>query len=390
MIPRKRFLLYSQHLSGTGHFVRTFEIARALAEVHEVYLVDGGRPIPREWTAVPLTLIALPRIYRSAGTIVTVDSQRPVTEIMDERRASLLAAVAGIRPDILLIEHFPFSKAVLYPEIIPVIEHARKVNSQVRVVCSLRDFLPRTREEPCQEQHRESVLRTLGRYFDGILVHADPAVVQFVNHVPWANEIALPIHYTGYVSEKPRNRPHAAGEPRVFDTGKQGTVIVSAGGRGSLSLISQCIAAWRRPELQSLTGHRRLIVFAPLFATPAQWHQLRHQTGGDGIEFRDFSTHFMDWLHSAELSISQAGYNTCTNILETRTRAILIPDPDMSDQGPRAQRLAALGLAATLDFNNLTVDQLARTIQALLSRPAPEHAIDLNGAPMTRQILEAL
>jgi len=42
-----RVLLYTQHLSGTGHFVRIFEIARALAERYEVYLIDGGRLIPR-------------------------------------------------------------------------------------------------------------------------------------------------------------------------------------------------------------------------------------------------------------------------------------------------------------------------------------------------------
>ena len=78
MSRRRRFLLYAQHLSGVGHFVRTFEIARGLsaksrsrlpggtafaealdpgcqvepADVpaagrHEVYLVDGGRPVPR-------------------------------------------------------------------------------------------------------------------------------------------------------------------------------------------------------------------------------------------------------------------------------------------------------------------------------------------------------
>jgi predicted glycosyltransferase len=47
LAARLSIMLYSQALSGVGHYVRSFEIARALSQRHEVQLVDGGRRVPR-------------------------------------------------------------------------------------------------------------------------------------------------------------------------------------------------------------------------------------------------------------------------------------------------------------------------------------------------------
>jgi predicted glycosyltransferase len=105
---RARVLLYCQHLSGAGHFVRTFEIARALAERHDVHMVDGGFPVPRPAAAV--ALIAIPRLYRHGDTLTSYSLQQqatPLLHIMRERSWQLRQAVAHIQPDALLVEHFP-------------------------------------------------------------------------------------------------------------------------------------------------------------------------------------------------------------------------------------------------------------------------------------------
>ena len=98
MADRKRFFLYSQHLAGTGHFVRSFELAAALAERHDIFLVDGGRPIPRRAVAVPLTIVPLPAIYRSAEGIVPVDHSWQIDEVMQQRQTDLLRAIDRIQP----------------------------------------------------------------------------------------------------------------------------------------------------------------------------------------------------------------------------------------------------------------------------------------------------
>ena len=100
MTRGKRFFLYCQHLAGTGHFVRTHEIALALAERHEVFLVDGGRPIPRLSSADRLTLVPLPRIYRGEQSIAPLESARRLDDVMHQRRQDLLQAIERIGPDV--------------------------------------------------------------------------------------------------------------------------------------------------------------------------------------------------------------------------------------------------------------------------------------------------
>ncbi len=60
-------------------------------------------------------------------------------------------------------------------------------------------------------------------------------------------------------------------------------------------------------------------------------------------------------LKGAELSISQAGYNTVCDILQAQCRSILVPFTagGETEQSVRAARLEALGLAIALPENGL-------------------------------------
>ena len=95
-------------------------------------------------------------------------------------------------------------------------------------------------------------------------------------------------------------------------------------------------------------------------------------------------------MQMADLSISRAGYNTCMNILETCTRAILIPGALVSDQEFRAHRLSKLGLADTISPKKLTTNKLAKAIVNALSSAPPVHNIALNGAATTRDLIRAI
>ena len=143
-----RILLYGQSLSGTGHFVRIYEIAGALAARHQVHLIDGGRPVPRPRPAHPFALVDVPRICRRNRQIVPVEPGPTIDAVMAERRRLLFAALEQIRPDVVVVEHFPFSKWGLRDEIVPLIERARAVAPGVRVLASVRDIPPGTGDDP--------------------------------------------------------------------------------------------------------------------------------------------------------------------------------------------------------------------------------------------------
>ena len=371
---RLKVVLYGQSLSGTGHFVRIYELARALAVRHEVHLVDGGRAVPRPRPAHPFAILPVPRIRRMGREIVPVDPTARLDAVMSQRRRIIFTALEQIRPDAVVIEHFPFSKWGLRDEIVSLVQQARAVRPSVRVLASLRDIPPGTGDDPHSAAYRDCVVRTVDAWFDGVLVHTDPALVSLREQIPWVEHITKPVACTGYVSEKLAGRP-ARGH---------GSVIVSTGGADLPALVRCSVEAWQRLRAQGATGDRRLVVFLPPFSQAARVPPSEDPS----IRFEPFTTDFLSWMAGADLSVSQAGYNTCTNILELRTRAIVVPNAAMSDQVPRAQRLAARGLASAIASTDLTAERLASVmLETLASRPST-HDVDLHGADTTRALIE--
>jgi predicted glycosyltransferase len=167
-------------------------------------------------------------------------------------------------------------------------------------------------------------------------------------------------------------------------------VLVSTGGASLPTLLRDTIDAWRCLRDRGATGGRTLFAFLPPFAPDAA------PTGGPwpatepALRVEPFAHDFVARLQAADLSISQAGYNTCTNLLEARVRAILVPNPATLDQVTRAQRMEELGLARCLDPAKADPDRIAAAIVEALALPPPEHDLDLGGAEATRRRLEEL
>jgi predicted glycosyltransferase len=113
-------------------------------------------------------------------------------------------------------------------------------------------------------------------------------------------------------------------------------------------------------------------------------------TDGPGVHTVPFSGHFFSWLAGADLSVSYAGYNTCGNLLATRVRAVVVPNPHMSDQGARAGLLGRLGVARVLPAGELSAATLARAMAGALQAPRPVHAVALDGAASAARLLEDL
>ncbi len=387
MSSSQSFFLYVQHLSGTGHFVRIFEIARILAKKNQVYLVDGGRCVPRLDSEFPFETIKLPRIYRQDGDLASVDSRLNIQVVMERRKNILLQCIETIKPDVLLIEHFPFSKAILAPEIIPIINLARSLNPQVKIVCSIRDICPLTKYESDPEKHRLNVLTNLEKYFDLILVHSAPNLVKLEDYIPWRSEIQIPIKYTGYVSQK-LSINLSRKQRLIFK--ESPPIIVSVGGNGSFDIISKCIKTWQEYLPKKLKSERKLIIFLPLFMQDDEINLIYDRITDKSIEIKKFTANFLDWMEIAALSISQSGYNTCMNILETKTPAILIPDLKMSDQLPRAKKLSELGLVNMINPNELNYNILTEAIVTQINSCFPTHYINVDGADKTCEILNKI
>src|SRR5262245_23123344 len=162
---------------------------------HEVHLVDGGRQVPRTDAASGLRRLTLPRLARADGRLVGVDGAGG-DAVVAERARRLADAVERIRPDVVLVDHFPFSKWELAPEIATLAGAAR--GHGARVLCSLRDVVRQTAfEDVPRDAYVRRVLALLGAHFDGVLVHADPSFVRLGDH--FAGDLPVPLRHTGFV-----------------------------------------------------------------------------------------------------------------------------------------------------------------------------------------------
>ena len=385
----KRILVYCQSLSGAGHFVRCREIIRVLARRHNTWFMVGGLSAPGPRLDASVRLVPLPAIHRGANGLVPIDSTRSLAQVFAERRIVIEALLREARPDVLLVEHFPFSKWFLREEVSALIDVARQENSRVQVIASVRDYAAGREIEVGPEQFRNEIVPTLNQQFDLLLVHADPRVVTLDSQFPWTHEIRIPIHYTGYVAE--RLVDQAADAPERVDASRAGCVVVSSGGlRDGFRLANLCVAAWKELDTRKLLSRRIMEIYAGLFTEDKQYAALEESIRGGPFRLGRFSDNFLKVMSGADLSISQAGYNTITNVLETGVRAIVAPNSRTHDQMPRARRFAELGTIHCIDPATEMPAQLADRIHACLLHPRPEHDLALDGAEKTRLLIDSL
>ena len=413
---RKRIVFYSQHLIGVGHHFRNREIVRALAQNHQVYFVDGGRQIPGGDLPDTVERIQLSPVFASEEGLSSEESGRDIQEVLQERCDVLCEAIENIDPDVFIIEFFPFGRERLRSELISAIESARSINPDVKVICSLRDIPIRAKTADLvgppmpdalaitgklrfysvpfggpqyihtlmAQRYYNEVCPTLNTHFDALLIHGDPKVTRLEEHFPWVEDIEIPIEYTGYVSEKLKSEQRRDGLPKRF-------VLVSAGGGAeAYELIVPCIEAWKLLLEQGITQGREMVIFTGPFVKDDQFESLKQMCDGGPFQLSRFASDFLSWMHASDFSISRAGYNTCMNVLETGTPALLVPSVPMGDQVFRAEKLSELGLADVIASTDLSPDMVADVIAKGLSRSRSSHNIALDGANNTLEFVSKL
>ena len=371
-----RVLIVVTHLLGAGHLTRAAALARAFAQAgHATTLVSGGGPA-RTAGLENVDFVQLPPV-RTVGTDFTTlldEDGEPVHNFrLAERRILLLDTLRALRPDIVVTELFPFGRRVLADEFMTLLKEARSLDPRPLVLCSIRDILA-TPSKPGRVA--ETHARVLDNY-DAVLVHGDPQIAPLDATWPVDGSIRPLIRYTGYVDENP--------EP--LEQGNREGIVVSGGSSAaSLPLYRAAIAAARE-----FTGRPwRLLIGRGV--AEADLAALRDDAPAH-VTVERARPDFRAILAHAELSISQAGYNTVVDLLRSGTRAVLVPFEagHETEQRLRAERLKALGLAEIVPEADLSPQGLATAVRRSLSRQAPPPPrIALDGARQSVAVAEGM
>ena len=278
------------------------------------------------------------------------------------RRDRLLAAFEEHAPHVLVTETWPFGRRLLRFELEPLTERARAAGC--RLVGSIRDVL----QPPSSPAKSRAAADRVLESFDAVLVHGDPDFVPLDASFPETERIRARIRYTGYV---------AAGEgPAAAPGVGEDEVVVSAGG-GVVAhrLVEAALAAARRDP-----GLRWRILVGPNAGGDAFAGWRRAAAANAVVEPN--RADFGSLLPRARVSISQAGYNTVTDLLAAGVPAVLVPfsADGEREQSIRARSLAEAGFARVLDEERLTPEALLEAIRAAPAPAAGRARIRLDGA----------
>lgn len=377
MSDRPRLLFYIQHLLGIGHIKRASLVVKACVQSGmDVYVVSGGEAVP-QFGFDGAQLIQLPPVKAAdASFSALVDGRgQPLDDEFKRRRIETLQqALARVRPQLLVIESYPFGRRQLRWELKPLLAAARQLSPRPLVFSSVRDILQLRKPERVRE-----TLSLIDQYFDYVLVHGDPAFIPLAKSFPAAREIDNKLRYTGYVTEAP-----LPGE----NTGSADVLVSAGGGAVGFELMKTALQA---RALSRLCQCRWRFLIGPNM-TDDQVAQLR-SLAGVGCELESIRSDFPQLLSHCRLSISQAGYNTVMDLLVADCPAVLVPfeGAGETEQLQRCRRLADYDRYALVREAELSPQRLAEAVdRAVTADRATGPVIDLDGAEQTARQLWAL
>ena len=378
----RRVMFYVQHLLGVGHIKRASLIARTMAELGLDVTVILGGPEVQEVDFDGCTRVMLPPVRAADETFQTLVDERgdPIDQAWrDNRVARLLAEYEVIKPNVLLVEQFPFGRRQFRFELMPLLEAARASSAPPSIASSVRDVLVRKADT----KRNQEMVNIAKMWFDRVLIHADRRLIPLEASFPEAATLAKKLSYTGYVV----NNANIEALARDRESGR-GEVVVSAGG-GAVGepLLRAALAA---KPLTKLSEHVWRFVTGPNL--PNSVFEELAWDAPPGVVFERWRRDFPIVLRNCVLSVSQGGYNTLMDVLKAKARSVIVPFAAGSEteQEFRARALEKLGLVTVVDPQALSSKVLGAAIDRAIDITPLVADIDFSGAKTSARIVTEL
>ncbi|MHB2264007.1 glycosyltransferase [Aliihoeflea sp. PC F10.4] len=369
-----RVMIVVTHLLGVGHLARAVALADAFTEAgHQTLLVTGGRPSALHRPTEDVEMVQLPPVHAVGTDFVNLRNETghvASTQIFSERARLLVGAADDFQPDAILTETYPFGRKALREEFDALIEWSEKAGKRPLVFASIRDIL----NPPSSAAKAQRAEETIIEHYDGVLVHGDEGDAPLALSWPVSERLDAFLHYTGYVTR----------QREALSAGQEGGgILVSAGGgMAGLPLFRVAVAA--ASQMQERQWH----ILVGEGVAEAEMEQLV-RNAPPNAKVERARADFPALLVRADLSISQAGYNTAADLAGAGTRAILVPfaEGGEQEQSLRAEGLAASGRASVLPADELTSEALCDMARSVLETPRPVARKSAQGASRTVTIV---
>ncbi len=362
------------HLLGAGHLRRAINLAQAFAQNNTnndsddaVTIISGGMPVSAFKTAnTGFTFKQLPPL-RSDGTnfqrLLMPDGEPADDEYFQTRKEMLADVMADSDCDVLITELFPFGRRVLREEFTHLLDETYAVPSGRRpvILSSVRDILA----APSSSKKQQQTEALIEHFYDGVLVHADRAIIKLEESWPVTEKIKRKLRYTGFVTQaKPQSKPinQTRSSPSVVQNNNAADEILVSAGSGSVgSYIYDAAIATASTTAGSQWRWRLLIGGSDPGAEIARLEKIDK---GKNVTIEANRSDFLELLTNCHCSVSMCGYNTAVELLMTNTAGVLIPfDEDKeTEQTIRAGCMGRMPNYNVVERNTLTPETLATAI----------------------------
>ena len=377
-------LFYCQHSVGMGHLVRSLALADALADRFDVVLLSGGA-VPTDVAVPPaVRVVPLPALGHDDGyELVSRDSHWSLAEAQQARTARILGELRDVRPHVVIVELYPFGRRKFAFELLPLLEASRALAPRPVLLSSVRDILVTSRRD--QARHDEQASVVANRWFDGVLVHADPRFARLEESFAPRTPLTVPVHYTGFVSRRP-----AGGPVDARPSGRW--VCVSAGG-GLVGGPLLRAAVDAVPLVLDGLGLSTTIITGPFLPAVERIELEQAVAAHPGCTVVGFVADLAAEMAASAVSVSQCGYNTAMDVLSAGRPAVVVPYAAgrEDEQLTRARRLEALGAVTVLEAGSLSASTLTDAIRrARLTGSDHRIELRLDGARRTVELVESM
>jgi len=357
-------LFWVQHLLGIGHVVRVAALARVTAAAgYPTHVATGGFPVQHlHWGRAlvhPLPVIQAtgPRF----GGLSDAERKPIADDVWLARETVLSNVLEQVRPQLLVLEHYPFGRRRFRHEISALISAARS-RANIKIAISVRDILVDRRPERWKE-----TADFLHRLADAVFVHGDRTLATLDETYPFADQCRHKTRYTGFID--------SGGSSVRIDAKEDPEILISTGG-GNVGALLRRAAATMKSGPNGENVRIRIGRNVPEVAFGALKSQV------DSVIFERNSADYRARMAQSICSVSQAGYNTVVDLLITGVPAVLVPFEERgeTEQLRRAEKLSSLRRAVLLRQTDVTPDRLREAIGRAIALPPALLAVNLNGA----------
>jgi predicted glycosyltransferase len=391
MVSSCRVCVYSQDSLGLGHLRRNILIGEALLAGRKdanVLLFADSPVAPFFKLPDRMDHVKLPCIRKvSAGCWEATRLRMDEQELIRLRANLLTNVLVNFRPDLLLVDHMPGGAQ---GELLPAVKALKQACPDCRMVLGLRDILDAP-EVTQRVWESDGAYEALRRYYDRILIYGSKEMFTTCS----IYRLPVPLngtHYCGYVVKRDPVR-RASDFRQTVRLPRRRYVFVSAGGGGDGQLLMQTYV--RAMRILGARADFATLMAVGVNAPPDFERTLATEARGLPIRILPYVDDSPSCIAAADLVVCMAGYNTLSEVLYLKKKALVVPRGGPSaEQRTRARLFAQHQLVDVLDPTDLSPEELAKRLLKDLERndyPPQSGNLPMDGAAQAAdRLLELL